>query len=34
MAGDALKVDVDDTTSNFLEDLFDVLDVCEFVRRK
>ena len=34
MAGDALKVDVNDATSIFLEDLYDVLHVCEFVRRK
>ena len=31
MAGDALKVDVIDATSK--EDLYDVLHVCEFVRR-
>ena len=34
MAGDALKVDVNDVTSIFLEDIHDVLHVCEFVRRK
>ena len=34
MAGDALKVDVNDVTSIFLEDLYEVLHVCEFVRRK
>ena len=34
MAGDVLKIDVNDATSNFLEDLYDVLHVCEFVRRK
>ena len=34
MAADALKVDVNDTTFNFLEDLYDVLHMCEFVRRK
>ena len=33
MAGDALKVDVNDATS-FLEDFYDVLHVCEFVRQK
>ena len=33
MAGDAFKVDVSDATS-FLEDFYDVLHVCEFVRRK
>ena len=34
LAGDALKVDVNDSTSIFLEDLYDVLHVCEFVLRK
>ena len=34
MAGDALKVDVNDGNVNFLEDLYGVLHVCEFVRRK
>ena len=33
MAGDALKVDVSDATS-LLEDNYDVLHVCEFVRQK
>ena len=33
MAGDVLKVDVNDATSIFLEDLCDVLHVCELVRR-
>ena len=34
MAGDALKVDVNDAPSIFLGDLYDVLHVCEFVRQK
>ena len=34
MAGDVLKVDVNDARSIFLEDFYDVLNVCEFVQRK
>ena len=35
MAGsNALKVDVNECNVKFLEDLYDVLHVCEFVRRK
>ena len=33
MAGDALKVDVNEATSFFLDDFDDVLYVCGFVRR-
>ena len=34
MASDALKDDVNDALSIFLEDFDDVLHVCGFVRRK